>query len=62
MDDWLDGNGHQRGAVLDLETLWELAKAWYDGRLSPTWRGRKVEDSTAILRGVGLDGEFWRLS
>ena len=62
MDDWLDGNGHERGAVLDLETLWELAKAWYDGRLSPAWRGRKVEDSTVILRRLGLDGEFWRLS
>ena len=30
---WLNESAHQRGAVLDLRTLWRLAAGWYAGRL-----------------------------
>jgi len=30
---WLNESGHQRGSVLDLQTLWRLAAGWYAGRL-----------------------------
>lgn len=58
---WLAAGGHARGAVLGLEQMWALAQAWYEGRMDPGWRGRSVEDAQAILDGVGLTGEFWRL-
>lgn len=61
MDAWLDGNGHQRGAVLDLEQAWALAKAWYGGRMEPSWRGRTAEETRKILDDLGLAGEFWQL-
>jgi len=41
--------------------MWELAKAWYGGRMEPEWRGRSTEEARKILDGVGLTGEFWSL-
>ncbi|MDX1646556.1 MAG: hypothetical protein R3304_05395 [Longimicrobiales bacterium] len=48
--------------MLDLEQTWELARAWYDGRLDPGWRGRSRDESAEILEGLGLTGDFWRLA
>ena len=48
--------------MLSPETLWELAKRWYDDRLDPDWRRRTVSERQAILEDVGLTGEFWDLS
>ena len=62
MDAWLDERGYQKGAVLDLETVWGLSKAWYRGRLDADWRGRSAEEAQAILEAVGLSGSFWALS
>ncbi len=28
---WLARSGHERGYVMDLATLWRLARGWYDG-------------------------------
>lgn len=47
--------------MLDLEETWRLARAWYDGRLDPSWRGRSPAQSRKILDDLGLDGDFWRL-
>jgi len=41
--------------------MWALVQEWYAGRLAPEWRGRSAEDAQAILDGVGLTGDFWRL-
>ena len=41
--------------------MWALAQRWYHGRLSAEWRGRSAEEAQAILDGVGLKGDFWRL-
>jgi hypothetical protein len=49
------------GATVDLETLDELARRWYGNRLDPDWRPRTLEESQAILDGVGLTGGFWQL-
>jgi hypothetical protein len=42
--------------------MWDLVRLWYAGRADPSWRGRSVEDASAILTGVGLTGDFWALS
>ena len=62
MDAWLDERGYEKGAVLDLEAVWELSKAWYGGRLDAEWRGRSPQEAQAVLTGVGLTGSFWALS
>jgi hypothetical protein len=49
------------GAVVPVPQLRELGRRWYGDRLEPGWRPRTREQSQAILSGVGLTGEFWRL-
>jgi drug/metabolite transporter (DMT)-like permease len=34
--------------------------AWYDDRLSPSFRGRTAEEAATILGRLGLRGAFWR--
>jgi hypothetical protein len=58
---WLDANGWEPGATLSVETTNELARRWWWTRLDPDWRPRTQDESQAILDGLGLTGEFWRL-
>ena len=56
---WL--GAREPGATIPVVKLSELARAWWDDRLSPEWRPHTREWNQAILDGLGLIGEFWRL-
>jgi hypothetical protein len=56
---WLAGR--KPGATITARKTCELAFAWWRDRLDPDWRPRTRDESQAILDGVGLAGEFWRL-
>lgn len=56
---WLAATGNDEGAVLDLPTLWRLARHWYDGRLERGHRRRDPVTATAYFAEVGLTGPFW---
>jgi hypothetical protein len=56
---WLAGR--EAGATVTVATLAELARAWWGDRLDPAWRPHTREQNQAILAGVGLTGQFWRL-
>ena len=56
---WLAGRAP--GATIPVTTLCDLAQAWWHDRLAPDWRPHTREQNQAILAGVGLTGEFWRL-
>ena len=56
------GSEVTEGALVGLPTLRRLARRWYGDRLDPDWRPRTLAESQAILDGVGLTGEFWRLA
>ncbi|HXG76004.1 MAG TPA: hypothetical protein VNJ53_05495 [Gaiellaceae bacterium] len=58
---WLGANGWGPGATLPAAQMNALARAWWWTRLDPGWHPRAVEDSQAILDGLGLHGEFWAL-
>jgi len=59
---WCEDEGSERGAVMPVEQLGRLARAWYGNRLDPGWRPRTSNDSQALLESVGLTGEFWQLA
>lgn len=61
IDAWLAATGEERGAVLDLPTLWRLAAHWYDGRLERGYVRRDRASARLYLSGVGLTGAFWGL-
>ncbi|HKE73455.1 MAG TPA: organomercurial lyase [Acidimicrobiales bacterium] len=58
---WLDREGRARGDVLDLATLWRLARGWYAGRLERGYTRRDPVTAAAYFREVGLRGAFWGL-
>jgi hypothetical protein len=61
VSNWLRRTNNQRGAVLPLRQVWELAKAWYSDPRDPHWAPRSIEESQAVLSSVGLTGDFWKL-
>ena len=56
---WLAGR--TSGATIPITKLAELATAWWSDRIAPDWEPRTREQNQAILDGLGLTGEFWRL-
>jgi hypothetical protein len=61
VDDWLAATGNQRGYVMDLATLWRLARLWYAGRLDRGYTRRDPSSAAAYFAEVGLQGSFWGL-
>ena len=61
VDRWLRQTRREKGAVVPLPTVWRLAKAWYTDPRDKEWRPRTKPESQAVLAGVGLTGDFWRL-
>ena len=59
VDRWLAGR--DKGAVVPIVKLAELAAAWWDDRLSATWQPRTRDQNQAILDRLGLTGAFWSL-
>lgn len=58
---WLSEHGYREGSILDLATLWRLARGWYAGRLDPGYYRREPADAKDYLRADGLAGAFWGL-
>lgn len=59
--DWLKRTGHDRGYVMDVPTLWRLARHWYEGRLDRGYTRREPSVAAGYFREVGLTGPFWGL-
>ncbi len=62
LEEWRRERGLDRGAVLSLQQQWQLADAWYPGRLDPDWKRRTPEQAQAVFEELGLTGTFWRLT
>ena len=61
VDAWLERTGHERGYLMDLATLWRLARNWYAGRLEHGYKRREPSAASAYFAAVGLHGPFWGL-
>ena len=59
VDRWLAGR--ERGAVIPITKLAELATAWWSDRLAPDWEPHTREHNQGILDSLGLTDPFWRL-
>jgi len=59
VDAWLATTGHAKGYVMDLTTLWRLARGWYAGRLDRGYTRRDPLSAAEYFEDVGLSGPFW---
>jgi hypothetical protein len=61
VDRWCETRRIPRGAVLSLDRVWRLGRAWYEDKLSPEWRRATPEEAEGVFASIGLTGDFWRL-
>jgi len=59
LERWLAGR--EPGANTSVETLCELAHAWYSDRLAADWGPHTLQQNQAILDRLGLTSDFWQL-
>lgn len=62
MEEWLLESGHDPGYVAPAQTLLEMSKDWYRGRMDEDWDPPTTEAAQAIFAKHGLTGDFWKLS
>ena len=61
VDRWCTSWKQPRGALLSMEQIWGLARAWYHDRLAPEWRPKAPEEIRGLFKQLGLTSKFWRL-
>ena len=61
IDRWAAARELPRGAVLQPNTAWQLARDWYKDKVNPQWRRHTVDETEALFSRLGLEGDFWRL-
>jgi hypothetical protein len=59
---WCEARRIEHGARFSLEQAWQLGRLWYADKLSPEWRRASPEEAEDAFAGIGLTGEFWRLT
>jgi hypothetical protein len=59
VNEWLAGR--DKGAVISITKLAELAAGWWGDRLSPSWQPHTRDQNQAILTRIGLTDPFWDL-
>ncbi len=59
---WYERQGMSLGAMMTWEQQWELARTWYADRMARGWRSRTPKEAEAVFNGLGLTGDFRRLT
>jgi hypothetical protein len=62
IDAWCERHGIPRGEIVAVQTMWDLARAWYSDRLAADWRRRTPSEAEETFRRLGLTSSFWKLS
>jgi hypothetical protein len=61
VDAWCARHRLPRGAVVPVDQVLALGRAWYGRHLDADWRKWTVAEAQQIFDAVGLTGEHWRL-
>jgi hypothetical protein len=62
LEKWLDSSGNERGYVATAQTMFDLSRDWYEGRMSEEWEPPTARDAESIFTQHGLIGDFWKLT
>lgn len=62
VDQWVAETGNPHGCVFGIEQAWGLGEAWYADKLSPDWKRASAVEAEATFAGLGLTGDFWKLT
>ena len=59
VDEWCVQHGIEKGTVVPIQAVWNLAQEWYGRHLNEDWEKWTATEARAIFERVGLTGEFW---
>jgi hypothetical protein len=59
---WLAETGEERGEVVSSQTMFDLSRDWYGGRLEVDWSPPTAAEAEAMFTKHGLTSDFWSLS
>lgn len=55
-------NGQNGGDTVSAQTMFDLSKDWYAGRMEEDWQPPTAAEAETLFARHGLTGPFWRLS
>lgn len=58
---WCRARDLPRRPLVSLDTLWSLAVAWYENRLTEESRRPGAAETRQIFAGLGLVDPFWQI-
>ena len=58
---WCVARDLPRGAMVDLQQAWHLARGVYEDLAKPHWRRRTPGEYMTLFHEAGLRGPFWQL-
>jgi hypothetical protein len=61
LQDWLIATDNELGYVTSAQTMYDLSRDWYAGRLDEQWSPPSAAQAGEIFTRHGLTGDFWRL-
>ena len=56
---WLEANGHELGALITPQLLYDLGRDWYATRMDLDWQPVTERQAATMFAAHGLVGEFW---
>ena len=59
LDEWCKARQYPHRPIVTLPQLWQLAMAWYAGRLSAHARRPDANEIRQIFARIGLTETFW---
>jgi len=61
VNQWCHRHSIEKGVILPINQVWELAKHWYGSYLDTDWSKWSREEARVIFEEVGLTGDFWKV-
>lgn len=58
---WLQVTGHDFGAIIAPQVLYELGRDWYATRTDLDWQPATAAQAAGMFAAHRLVGEFWSL-
>jgi hypothetical protein len=60
VNDWCGRHNKQKGEVVPIEIIWDLAKIWYGNYMDEGFKRKTKETAEEMFASVGLTSEFFK--
>ncbi|KAK5993818.1 hypothetical protein PT974_07255 [Cladobotryum mycophilum] len=57
---WRDTHGFPKGAIINFDQLWRLAKAWYEDKADRNYDRKSPQEVDDLYTRLGMTDPFWK--